>query len=84
MIHALHSQFLPNAVILFKPAEVKSPKIVEIAPFTDFYQPKVFQATAYVCQDLICQPPTTSIDEMLDMLKFKPEEISERKEFADA
>ncbi len=84
MIRALHSQFLPNAVILFKPAEVKSPKIVEIAPFTEFYQPKDSQATAYVCQDLICQPPTTSIDEMLDMLKFKPEEISERKEFADA
>jgi uncharacterized protein YyaL (SSP411 family) len=80
MIKALNQQYLPNSVVLFKPAEVKSPGITRLAPFIEYYQPINSKATAYVCQNLICMPPTTSIDEMLEMLQTAQNEITSGKE----
>jgi uncharacterized protein YyaL (SSP411 family) len=69
MIGALRSQFLPNAVLLFRPAEEESPEIASMIPFLEHHLPVDGKATAYVCTNNACQTPTTDIGEMLKQLK---------------
>ena len=69
MISALRSVFAPRTIVLFVPAEEKSPDIFKLAPFTAAYQAIDGQATAYVCSDYSCQNPTTKPEHMLDQLR---------------
>ena len=66
MLAALRRPFLPQKVVLFRPADQKAAAgITAISPFTRPMPAKNGRATAYVCQDFACQLPTTSIDKML-------------------
>ena len=67
MLSALHAHYLPNAITLFRPAEDPD-RITEISPFTQSQTPMDSTATAYVCQNFVCNQPTTDIDEMLEQL----------------
>ena len=69
MAQALRRAFVPNKVVLFRPAGVQQPEIAELAPFT-LYQTSVDgRATAYVCRDYACQLPVTDSEEMLRLLE---------------
>jgi uncharacterized protein YyaL (SSP411 family) len=69
MLTALRKPFLPQKIVLFRPADHKAAAdITAIAPFTLPMPAKNGRATAYVCQDFACQLPTTSIDQMLKNL----------------
>ena len=69
MMKALRSQFLPNAVVLFRPSEQESPDIDGISAFAKGYGSPDGKARAYVCKGHNCQLPTTDISEMLELLK---------------
>ena len=70
MLAALRKPFLPQKVVVFRPADKdRAAEIVSIAPFTRSMVTKNGQATAYVCQDFACKLPTTSLDQMLLNLK---------------
>jgi len=69
MLQALYSKYIPNKVVIFRPAEEKSPPIMRLAKFTEPYKPLDSRATAYVCRDFSCQPPTEDIHEMLELLE---------------
>lgn len=68
MQHALRQPFVPNKVVIFRPAEVANPPIVRLAPYTRDQTPLQGQATAYVCQNYVCNAPTTAIHTMLEAL----------------
>ena len=69
MLAALRKSFLPNIVVLFRPANQKAAaEVTTIAPFALPMVAKNGQATAYVCQEFACKLPTTSVDQMLDNL----------------
>ncbi len=68
MLQALLSRYLPNKVLLLRPAEQKSPDIDRISGFTQYHVSIGGKATAYVCRDRNCQLPTTDVGKMLDLL----------------
>jgi len=64
----LDRQFLPNKVVLFRPAGQSEPLITKIAAFT---KPQVTirnKATAYVCTNYVCKLPTTEPAAMVRLL----------------
>ena len=69
MIHALNNRYIPNKVVLFRPSDQESPEIDTLSPFIKNQVSLNGKATAYVCLDFVCRMPTTSIKEMMDMLK---------------
>jgi hypothetical protein len=70
MLTALRKPYLPNKVVLFRPANHEAAaEVTAIAPFTLPMAAKNGQTTAYVCQEFACKLPTTSVDQMLENLR---------------
>ena len=67
MLTALRSEFVPNKVVLFRPAE-EAPEITRVAEFTKYQMNLNNQATAYVCLNYYCELPTNDVDKMLELL----------------
>jgi len=65
MLRVLSSAYLPNAVVIVKPAGAASDPIVRLAPFAASLHQVNGQATAYVCRDFTCSLPTNDIPAML-------------------
>jgi uncharacterized protein YyaL (SSP411 family) len=70
MVHALHTHFLPNKVVLFRPIDQEAPGIERLAKFTKYQTSIDNRATAYVCRNYNCELPTTDKDKMLELLKL--------------
>ncbi len=68
MIQALSQPFLPSKVVLVRPGDAHSRKIIKIAPFTKDMKAARGKATAYICTNYACQRPTTDPQEMLEFL----------------
>ncbi|MHB8995280.1 MAG: thioredoxin domain-containing protein [Armatimonadota bacterium] len=64
MLKALRSEFLPNTVVL-QVAE----GLADLAPFAASHAAKDGGATAYVCRQQACAPPTAEVAEMMRLLK---------------
>lgn len=69
MIKAVNNVFVPNKVIILKPTEEKSPKIISLADYAKHYTSIDSKATAYVCLNYSCKQPTTDADKMVKMLE---------------
>jgi len=70
MLAALREPFIPGKTIILRPNDPReADRIVQIAPYSLNMLPKNGIATAYVCQEFVCQLPTTSIKQMLENLK---------------
>jgi len=69
MLSALRSEFTPEAVVLFRPAEQASPPILKLAPYAASMTPLEGKATAYVCIGFRCDLPTTDPERMLELLR---------------
>jgi len=71
MVKALRTRFLPNKVVLLNPDGGESLEIAKLAEFTK-NQPSIDgRATAYVCMNYNCKPPTTDINKMLELLDVR-------------
>ncbi|NOY86007.1 MAG: thioredoxin domain-containing protein [Deltaproteobacteria bacterium] len=68
MIRALRSVYLPNMVVVFVPISSKKPRIVSIAPYVKAMRAIGNKATAYVCQDYICQSPIRDVGILTETL----------------
>jgi uncharacterized protein YyaL (SSP411 family) len=68
MLSALHSEFVPNKVISVRKTGGKAPGIKGIAGFTLNVGPDEQRATAYVCINRSCHPPTTDPVKMMELL----------------
>jgi uncharacterized protein YyaL (SSP411 family) len=71
LARALRTRFIPNKVVVFRPASEEAPKIVDLAPFTRLHAALQGKATAFVCSNYACQLPTIEVEEMLSMLGAK-------------
>ncbi len=69
MVQALRTVFLPNKVVLFRPADETLPERVKISSFLKSQLSSGGKATAYVCSNYSCQAPTNSINKMIAVLK---------------
>ena len=69
MLSAIHRNFIPNKVLLFKNDSLTPPPITQIAPFTKAMKSIDDKgATVYVCENFTCKLPTTDIKTMLASL----------------
>ncbi|MDQ6966131.1 MAG: hypothetical protein Q9M23_04310, partial [Mariprofundaceae bacterium] len=66
MRDALNKRYIPENNVL-----LANQTLTHIAPFTSGYSPLDGQATAYVCRNGQCSPPTTEIKQMIDLLNEK-------------
>ncbi len=65
----LSKRFIPNKVVILRPAEDKKHLINEIAPFVRHYEMMNDKATVFVCVNYACALPTTEVNTMLELLK---------------
>jgi len=71
MFAALHREFLPNKVVVFRPQQAageEAPMITRLAAYTKAQTALDGKPTAYVCENYTCQAPTTDIAVMLEYL----------------
>ncbi len=69
MVGALRKAFVPNKVVIFRPAGEEAPDITSLAGFTKDLAYLNNKATAYVCRAFRCELPTTEAHQMLALLK---------------
>ncbi|MHA1913107.1 MAG: thioredoxin domain-containing protein [Promethearchaeota archaeon] len=69
MIKAVNDEYIPNKVFIQRKTEQKSPDIDKLSNFVQFFDNLEDKATAYVCINKTCKPPTHDIDKMLEYLK---------------
>jgi len=65
MIEALRAEFLPHAVILFRPEGESAARIASLAPYVESQSALNGAATAYVCRNFACEQPVTDPAEMM-------------------
>jgi uncharacterized protein YyaL (SSP411 family) len=64
LLKSLHKVFLPNAVVLFKPAGKGASRIEKLAPFTKDMREVDGAAAAYVCTGGRCLRPVGTAEEL--------------------
>lgn len=68
---ALASVYLPNKVVVFRPAGEEKPAVSKLAPYTETQRAIGSKATVYVCTNYSCKLPTTDPAVMLRQLRPK-------------
>jgi uncharacterized protein YyaL (SSP411 family) len=68
LFDVLRKEFIPNTVVLFRPAEESDPEIAKLTPFVAPMKPLEDKATAYVCSNYRCERPTTEPAELRSRL----------------
>ncbi|MDR4507938.1 MAG: hypothetical protein MRJ65_06825 [Candidatus Brocadiaceae bacterium] len=69
MLNSLRRHFIPNKVVILRPADEEAPEITRIAKFTEHQSSIDGKATVYVCRDYTCKMPVTDTKEMLKLLE---------------
>lgn len=70
MFETLGKEFLPNKVVIFRPAKEEHSEIMSLAPYTRDMSDKNGKVTAYVCRNYSCELPTTEKERMLELLRL--------------
>jgi uncharacterized protein YyaL (SSP411 family) len=71
MIESFQKEYLPNKVILKRNTDQESPDIDKISNFVEFFAKLDKKATAYICINKICKPPTHDITQAMKLLQSK-------------
>ena len=68
MLNSIKNEFLPNKTLLHRATEQNPPSIDKIANYVEFFDKHLDKATAYVCVNKTCKPPTNEVDKMIEYL----------------
>jgi len=68
MLKSVRSRFLPNAVVLLHQTGPAGKAIKKIVPFLAGQEPIDAKATAYVCENYICNRPVNNIEDFEKMI----------------
>jgi uncharacterized protein YyaL (SSP411 family) len=71
MLRSVRTRFIPRKVLLFHPTGSPAREIEKLVPYTQGLVARDGKATAYVCQDFVCQLPTTDLRKMEELLAKK-------------
>ena len=69
MLRAVQRRFLPNKILLLADGAEGQARLARHLPFIESVRMKGGQATAYVCEDYVCQQPTTDVEVMVGLLE---------------
>ncbi len=70
-LQVLNAQFLPEAVILFRPEGPDGQAILKIAPWLEPMVPIKGETTVYLCENYQCRLPVTDVEKLLKALEGK-------------
>lgn len=69
MISAIYRRFMPNRVVVFRPASEKEAQdIIRLVAFIEIQLPIEGKSTAYICEDYVCDIPAISVKKMEEIL----------------
>ncbi len=71
LISGILNEYLPNKVFMLRNTEKENPDIDELSNFVEFFYKLDDMATAYVCINKTCKPPTHGINQTIEYLKPK-------------
>ena len=69
LLHALHSRFVPNRIVLLVDGEESRKALAGYLPVVATMTVLNGQATAYVCEDYTCKLPTTDVEEFGQLIQ---------------
>jgi uncharacterized protein YyaL (SSP411 family) len=69
LIKAILNEYLPNKVLMLRNIENSTPDIDKFSNFVEFFYNLDDMATAYVCINKTCKPPTHDITQTIEYLK---------------
>ena len=68
MLNSIRNEFLPNKTLLHRATEQDPPSIDKFARYAEFFDKYLNKATAYVCVNKTCKPPTNEIEKMIEYM----------------
>ncbi|MEJ2248559.1 MAG: thioredoxin domain-containing protein [Candidatus Lokiarchaeota archaeon] len=68
-IEIMRMNYIPNIVIMLRDTTKEKPSLDNISNFVQFFDKMEDKATAYVCFNKMCRPPTTNGEVFLEYLK---------------
>ncbi|MFX1325364.1 MAG: thioredoxin domain-containing protein [Promethearchaeota archaeon] len=71
LVEAVNRSYVPNKVFILRKTEENPPEIDEYSNFVQFFDNLEGKATAYVCINKTCKPPTHEVGKMLEFLDSK-------------
>ena len=69
MLVAWQKIYAPRKILIFRPEEEGTPEISKLASYTEAQKSVDGKATTYLCQNYVCNLPTTDFREAVDQLK---------------
>jgi uncharacterized protein YyaL (SSP411 family) len=69
LVEAVHREFLPDAVVAFRPESGERPEIEDLAPFTRGRGTVNGLPAAYICENFSCHEPTTEVEKMVSIIR---------------
>jgi uncharacterized protein len=71
MLREIRARFIPNKIVVVKPAGHDSPEIVQFADYIKAQTGIGGKATAYICHNYTCDMPTNDIGKFVELLEVK-------------
>jgi uncharacterized protein YyaL (SSP411 family) len=71
MVKVINATYVPTKVFILRNTEQRSPEIDNLSNFVQFFDNLEGKATAYVCINKTCKPPTHEVDKILEYLEPK-------------
>ena len=68
LLKTIRETYLPNKALLYRPTDEETPEIDEFSNFITYFDKYENKATAYVCVNKTCKPPTNESEKMLEYL----------------
>ena len=69
LVRTVRSTYLPNSVVLFRPAGEPESPIDQVAPYAASMTAVDGRASAYVCRDFVCASPVTDAEALAKLLR---------------
>ena len=64
MVEAIHRRFLPNKVLLLRPADGQKDRITALAPYTKELKSQGDSPAVHICEQQSCQRTITEVDQL--------------------
>ncbi|MBI4436054.1 MAG: thioredoxin domain-containing protein [Candidatus Omnitrophica bacterium] len=71
MVREVFGRFLPNKVVALRLPGEEGERLSTLVPFAKLQVPLGGKATAYVCENYVCNLPTTDLEKMITLLEEK-------------
>jgi uncharacterized protein YyaL (SSP411 family) len=71
MIREIQTRYAPNTLIIVNPIGADQQEVEAVIPLVQGKNALGGKATAYVCENFSCQSPTSSLEELKEMLQLK-------------